>query len=780
MSVSELYEKSPLTLWYRQPSREGHQGWEEDALPIGNGELGCKIFGGIRRERIQFNEKSLWSGSTLGEGGNSNGNKNGDFGESLRRIRKLLARKNYAEARENMTRLQGDETGLGAYQSFGDLFLEFTEPGMDAADVTEYERGLSLEDGTAWVRYRRQEQIYERSCFASFPAQAAVFRLHGNFTEVRIRMDIHQKLETIDRTVDGICLSGQVAEKDAAGLRFAVTLRVKSDGEQTVCGEELVITHASEICMYLAAATDYGWEYPRYRRKAKITELVSDRTEQAVQKGYDRLYQEHLQDYVPLFSRVSLELGQEPNTIPADALLASVQNGQESRLLEVLLFQYGRYLILSSSRAGGLPANLQGVWNDQNAPAWQSDYHLNINLQMNYWLSLNTNLPETMLPLFSYINQCLVIPGRETAWRYTGIGDGDSHSPTGWMTHTQNNIFGHTGPGSDWRWGWAPAVGAFLLQNTFDYYRFTQDIDMLEKEIYPAMEECARLWSQLLTEDEETGELLCSPCFSPEHGPVTAGNTFDETMVWQLYHDVLEASDALCAGWREYAVDKNLIALIRAQFPRIIPCTVGDWGQIREWREEDTWKNRGFDDQDVQDRHRHFSHLMGVYPGQYINAQRPELMEAARISMRDRGEEGPSWSMALRIGVWARLLDGNAAFHALQSLIRHNTMNNLWGYHPPFQIDGNLGLSAGIGEMLLQSHDHCIHILPALPDAWKREGSFQGLLARGNITVDAQWKQGKIRSIRLRSGSDSQFLLRFADQEKEICMRDGEERFFEL
>ncbi|MDO4306177.1 MAG: glycoside hydrolase family 95 protein [Eubacteriales bacterium] len=769
--------KSPLTLWYESASGEGHLGWEEDALPIGNGDLGCKIFGGIEKERIQFNEKSLWKGTTLGVGENSNGNRNGDYGKSVALIRKLLSEGKMKEAQEHMVLLQGDETGLGAYQSFGDLFIEF--PGLSKDNCLEYERGLSMDTAVAWVDFTKNGTTYRRTFFASYPAKTVVMRFEGERQDMELSLDIHQTVTKMTCTKEGITLEGKVEEEADKGLRFALSLLAESDGEVSPKEHGLYIKNASVMTLYLAAATDYGWDYPEYRSCEPLLPLVTERTKRAAKKGYEALYEEHQRDYTPLFQRVSLEIGQEENIVPTDELLSAYQQGKESPLLEYQMFQYGRYLILASSRAEGLPANLQGVWNDSNEPEWQSDYHLNINLQMNYWLSMNTNLPETVPPLLQYVNKCLVIPGRETAFRYTGIGDGNPFTPTGWMAHTQNNIFGHTGPGSDWKWGWAPAVGAFLLQNTYEYFRFTRDFDALEKEIYPAMEEAARMWSQLLLEESETGELLCSPCFSPEQGPVTAGNTFDQTMIWQLYHDVLEAAEELVSAGRMGAVDEELIKTIRQQFPRIVPCTVGAWGQIKEWREEDTWENRGFDSMGVQLHHRHFSHLMGVYPGQYITFERPELRKAAKVSMEDRGDAGPSWSMALRMGVWARLGEGNSCYQYLRFFIQNNTMKNLWSYHPPFQIDGNLGFSAGVGEMLLQSHDRCIRILPALPDRWSKKGSFRGLLARGNVTVDAWWEDGQITRVVLRAGSDYSFRLQYNGKELQCHMKAGEVRSFE-
>lgn len=780
-----------LTLWYQQPAKEGHAGWEEEALPLGNGQIGCKVFGGIEQERIQLNEKSLWRGTVLDVEGNTNGNGKGDCGKSLTEIRQLLREKKYEEARKQMERLQGDEIGLGAFQNLGDLWLQF--PALDQEKCRRYSRGLSLEEASAWTAFYIGSNYYWREYFVSYPGQAAVIRQTGSRMELKLSLTMAQPVESMSWQEDGCMVTGRVGAPSEKGLCYALGMKVETDGSvQVLPGNDGIrILDADEVNIYVSAVTDYGWEYPSYREADLCPEKeVSRRLKKAAEQGYEKLYAEHLQDYQPIFKRVSLSLSNEAEERPTDQLLSDYQQGRESRRLEELLFQYGRYLLIASSRQGALPANLQGIWNDSNEPAWQSDYHLNINLQMNYWPALNTNLPETMQPLFDYVNKCLVVPGRRTAYAYTGIGDPDCVKAEGWMAHTQNNIFGHTGPGSWWHWGWAPTVGAFLLQNTYEYFRFTQNVEMLETQIYPAMEECARMWSRLLIEEEESGQLLASPCFSPEHGPVTAGNAFDQTMIWQLYQDTLEAAQALLEAGRAEAVDRELMEKLKLQVARIVPCQAGDWGQIREWREEDEWPNRGFDTMDVQYHHRHFSHLMGLYPGHYITKERPELMKAAKVSLLDRGEEGPSWSMALRLGLWARLGCGNDCHRYLKELICHNTFPNLWGYHPPFQIDGNFGASAGIGEMLLQSTQEkdtqgqlvrtVITLLPALPDVWQEGGSFTGLAARGGYTVDAFGRQGKITRAVVKAVRSGRIRLQYNGEEADFSVKAGETRKIEI
>lgn len=772
-SINNKIQNNHLSLWYRQPSREGHTGWEEDALPVGNGFLGMKVYGGIETECLQLNEKSLWRGTVLGVEGNTNGNGNGDGGGHFREIRKLLREKRYEEARNKMVLLQGDEDGLGAYQNLGSMYLHF--PGVRKEDCSGYTRGLDLETACVWTQFDNKGESIRREAFVSYPDKVGVICLTGRMETVVMEFMPGQPVTKKKVASQGLLMNGYVGKPEDQGLRFTFGFRVETDGELRESKSGMVAANSTYLTIYLTAATDYGWDYPAYRTSTGPgpEEIVEERLKNAAGKGYQKLLASHLADYQPLFARMTLNLGEEENKLPTDELLRQYQKGQESRLLELLLFQYGRYLLLASSREGALPANLQGIWNDSNTPVWQSDYHLNINLQMNYWHALSTSLPETMEPLFHYVNQCLVIPGRQTAKAYTGIGDSSCSRAEGWMAHTQNNIFGHTGPGSDWRWGWAPAVGAFILQNTYEYYRFTQDTVTLAGKIYPAMEECARMWSRLLTEDEETGRLVASPCFSPEHGPVTAGNAFDQTLVWQLYTDTLEAAAALRAAG--YGLpDEELIALLEKQLPGIVPCETGYWGQVREWMEEDNWENRGFDTMGVERCHRHFSHIMGLFPGHYITEERPRLMEAAKVSLLDRGEDGPGWSMALRLLLWARLGSGERCGRYLGRMIRSNIYPNLWSFHPPFQIDGNFGLSAGVAEMLLTSFNGVINLLPALMPEWSEKGEVKGLSARGNCQVDISWEKGLVTQARILARSGGDFRILYNRKERQVSLDKGE------
>lgn len=760
--------RSENTLWYQKPAANNYDGWEQQALPIGNGYMGAKIFGGVKKERIQFNEKTLWSGGP-GTQGYDGGNSRDDSGEALREIQQLLAAEDYDAAQEAMTKLQGDENGLGAYQNFGDLYLKF----KGAFRGKNYIRDLDLDSAVSSVSFTSGGVDYRREYFASYPDRVIVARLtasEGGRLSFDAQLESAQNGSVTAANVT-ITLTGTVMGKegkkgampDANSMRYAAQVRVIPQGGTVSANEDgsLTVSDADSVTILLTAATDYANDYPEYRSGVDPLETVQEKMESAAALGYEQLLQRHESDYTALFDRVKLNLGQQGSLIPTDQVLKDYQKTGSNPSLEALYFQYGRYLLVASSREGSLPANLQGVWNAKNDPQWQSDYHTNINLQMNYWPAYVTNLSETAIPLLEYVDS-LREPGRKTANMYTGIGadlpDGtpDTAQATGWMVHTQNSPMGNTGPGSSWTWGWSPTAGAWLTQNTFDYFAFTRDIDMLREEIYPAMQESALMWSQLLIEDPVTGRLISSPSYSPEQGPVSAGNTYDQSIIWQLYSDTIRAAEALTQAGYADGVDAQLIEKLKAQIDRLQPVQVGAWGQVKEWPQEDTWEDRGVKSQGVELQHRHMSNLLGLYPGNYITPATPEYMAAARVSLEDRGDGGTGWSKAQKICEWARLLDGNHSYKMLSELLKESTLPNLWDTHPPYQIDGNFGATAGIAEMLIQSHAGYIQLLPALPDAWAQSGSVSGLVARGSFVFDFSWEEGALIQVQMtaRSGGD--------------------------
>ena len=755
--------ESTLRLWYTRPAIE----WTE-ALPVGNGRLGAMVFGNPWNERIQLNEESLWAGTRL----NSN---NPMALESLPTIQQLILDGKLEEAEKLIGQtMLSTPPRVRSNQTLGDLMIVYPN-----SDTTDYRRELDLSSGISRTSFNSLETTYLQEVFASAPGDLIVIRLKpSGKSRLNATLRLEREQDAVTETWEkGLIMRGQINDPDdpergpgGKHMRFCAALKVIPTGGNVIMeADSIRIEGASEAVLLLTAATDYNLSLLNFDRSINPEQVCMNILSKAGQKSYKQLLREHLEEYQPLFHRVSLDLGENPtlSDLPTDTRLKAMQEGANDPGLIALYFQYGRYLLMGSSRSPGrLPANLQGVWNDKFQAPWNADFHTNINLQMNYWPAGVCNLPETELPLIDFMEQ-LQEPGGVTAH--------ETYGARGWTVHHLTDAFGRTAI-MDGVWGCFPMGGPWMAFQLFEHYAFTGDKQILENQIYPLMKSSAQFVLDFLIRDQE-GRWVTAPSNSPENifidpetgnrSNITYAATMDVQIISELFKNCIAAASLL-------QVDEAFVDTLNHVLDDLPEIKVSKRnGGIQEWIE---------DYEEAEPGHRHMSHLLGLHPGTQITPGTPELFEASGRTLQNRLSAGgghTGWSRAWIINFYARMHDGENAHHHLNELLRKSTLPNLFDTHPPFQIDGNFGGTAGIAEMLLQSHAGNITLLPALPKAWD-SGSVKGLLARGGFETEITWANGELTLFSVYSRLGNPIVIKYRDSIVETTTEKGKTYKFVL
>ena len=797
ISLSVFSQEGNLRLWYNKPAEK----WTE-ALPLGNGRQGAMIFGNPLHEHLQLNENTLYSGEP------SSTFKDVYIQSDLPKVIKMLEEEKYVEADKFVT-----ENWLGrlhqCYQPFGDLYLDFEG---DETGISDFKRELNISNSVSTTSFHLNGVNYSREVFASFPDQLIVIRISADkkasvsfktrFGSVHPNCSTEIPLENLQvfkgqapgfvsrRTLEHIeskndqhkypeiynpdktrkPFAKQVlygSEVDGKGMYFEAQLEIRNvGGKITKTGNGLKVNGADEVVLLLSMATSYnGFDKSPSREGKNPTEINTKILEKVKSKSYSDLKSSHIADYQNLFNRVVFNLESNFNEdLPSDERLKNYVKNKDFHL-NTLLFQYGRYLMISGSRSGGQPLNLQGIWNAEVIPPWNSGYTINMNTEMNYWPAENTNLSECHEPLFTLIKESAV-NGAETARNMYGN--------RGWVVHHNVDIWRPTYPvDNQARYSFWPMAQGWLTSHMWEHYLFTEDTDFLKNELYPVLKGAAEFYADWLVENKE-GFLLTPVSTTPENAFYTAekqiatvsqGTTMDMAIIKETFTRTIEASEIL-------DVDGELRAELQAKLAKLLPYRIGKKGQLQEWE---------FDFEEPEPEHRHLAHLYGFHPGDQITKEKtPELFNAVRKTLELRGDAATGWSMGWKINFWARMYDGDHALKIIKNFFSFvkegNTQYtggglyaNLFDAHPPFQIDGNFGYTAGVAEMLLQSHEEKIRLLPALPSDWAT-GKISGLKARGNIEIAMEWKDGKLLEATLLSTVSKSILVQYNQKTIEVSL----------
>jgi alpha-L-fucosidase 2 len=746
VSCQQTEKNNQLILWYDSPANK----WEE-ALPIGNGRIGGMVYGGVTREQIQFNEETLWTGEP-------HEYQNPGSYEYLDTIRKLLFEGKQQEAEKlAMDNFMSQPLRQKAYQPFGDLIIEM----KDLGEISKYQRELDLNDGIARVQFSSNGYQYHRESWVSFPDQVMAIKLTVN-EKKKLNFDlglnsIHKSSRVI-KTDNGLRL---LVEVDNGVLKGeAIAWVQECDGFLEIMDGHIEIREASSVLVLLTAATTFR----DFRNTdANPEQVCQDIISNVQEYNYKKLRKNHLKDYQSVFGGFEIDFGTGKENLPTDQRIVSFWKDPNDPSLLSLYAQYGRYLMISSSRNSGQPANLQGIWNPHIKPPWESKWTVNINTEMNYWPAELTGLQACTEPLFRMIEEC-VETGAKVAKEH--------YQARGWVLHHNTDIWRGAAPINASNHGIWVTGGAWLTTHMWEHYLFTKDETFLRDRAWPVMKGAAQFFLDYMVPDPDSGWMISGPSNSPENGGLVMGPTMDHQIIRTLFKACVEAANIL-------NTDAELRDSIQAFIPRIAPNQIGQYGQLQEWLE---------DKDDPNNKHRHVSHLWGVYPGNDITWDDPDLMNAAKQSLIMRGDEGTGWSLAWKINFWSRFHNGNHAYELVQMLlspaehpersIRGGTYPNLFDAHPPFQIDGNFGATAGIVEMLIQSHTGEIHLLPALPDALPN-GSIEGVHARGGFILSFSWDEKELSEVEVRSNAGGTCFLRYKNQTVEFFTEPGTKHFFD-